>query len=142
VQASQTVSFSVPVRSEDAGEDLDAVFFLDQGPGSAGVFQNSQSLPAATYNDRGRAVTFDWTVPTMPLTTGSGMPITCHLLTLTVAHHHSFDPKHNAVLLKDAKGETTGAAKADAAIINWWLNADPTTPSTLLSCPTQGVVAQ
>jgi hypothetical protein len=130
VQTSQNVAFSVPVRSEDAGEDLRAVFFVDQGPGSPGVFQNSQSIPASTYNDTGRAVTFEWTVPPPP-PPGPG----CHLMTLTVAHRLSFDPTHDDVL--NPKDQD------DAAIVNWWLNADPTTdPSTLVNCPTNGVVAQ
>jgi hypothetical protein len=61
------------------------------------------------------------------------------LLTLTVAHGHSFDPNHNDVLRTDAKG----AAQDDAAIVNWWLSApDPTVPdSMLVKCPTMGVVA-
>jgi uncharacterized protein YqkB len=63
----------------------------------------------------------------------------CHLLTLTVAHLHSFDPKHNAILRTD----TNGDAKADAGIVNWWLSANPTTPDApLVDCPTKGVVAQ
>ncbi|HEY3668570.1 MAG TPA: hypothetical protein VGL19_21370 [Polyangiaceae bacterium] len=131
VHTGEKESFSIPVRSEDAGEDLRAVFFLDQGPGSPGVFQNSQTVPASTFNETGRAVTFDWTVPKLP----AG----CNLLTLTVAHGHSFDPKHNDVLRTDTKG----AARDDAAVVNWWLNApDPGTPdSTLVNCPTMGVVA-
>ncbi|HEX7453271.1 MAG TPA: hypothetical protein VF294_13340, partial [Polyangiaceae bacterium] len=77
VHAGDHVGFSVPVRSEDAGEDLRAVFFIDQGPGSAGIFQNSQRIPASTYSDTTRPVTFPWTVPTLT-------PAGCHLLTLTV----------------------------------------------------------
>lgn len=128
VQTGEKVTFSVPVRSEDAGEDLRAVFFVDQGPGSSGVFQNSQSIPASTYNDTSRPVTFEWTVPPLPLPG-------CHLLTLTVAHRLSFDPTHDDVL--NPKDQD------DAAIVNWWLNVNPTTdPSTLVNCPTKGVVAQ
>jgi len=130
VQTGEKVAFSVPVRSEDAGEDLRAVFFVDQGPGSPGIFQNSQAIPASTYSDTNpRAVTFDWTVPA--LTPG------CHLLTLTVAHRLSFDPKHDDVL--NPKDQD------DAAIVNWWLNASPAPgipDSTLVNCPTKGVVAK
>ena len=128
VHAGDNVAFSVPVRSEDAGEDLRAVFFVDQGPGSAGVFQNSQSIPASTYNDTGRAVTFTWTVPTLA--------VGCHLLTLTVAHRLSFLLKQDDVL--NPKDQD------DAAIVNWWLNANPPTTdtSTLINCPTKGVVAK
>jgi hypothetical protein len=130
VQTGEKVTFSVPVRSEDAGEDLRAVFFVDQGPGSPGIFQNSQSIPASTYNDTSRPVTFEWTVPPSP-PPGPG----CHLMTLTVAHRLSFDPTHDDVL--NPKDQD------DAAIVNWWLNVNPTTdPSTLVNCPTKGVVAQ
>jgi len=134
VHAGDKVSFAVPVRSEDAGEDLRAVFFIDQGPGSLGVFQNSQPVPASTYDDTSpRSVTFDWTVPALP-------SFGCHLMTLTVAHRSSFDTKHDDVL--DSKDHAD-----DAAIVNWWLNApDPsdlvTPDSTLVKCPTQGVVAK
>ena len=133
VHAGDNVAFSVPVRSEDAGEDLRAVFFVDQGPGSAGIFQNSQSIPASTYNDTGRAVTFPWTVPTF---TSPNPTTTCHLLTLTVAHRLSFLAKQDDVL--------NPLKQDDAAIVNWWLNApDPATlDSTLVNCPTKGVVAK
>jgi hypothetical protein len=137
VKAGDNVAFSVPVRSEDAGEDLRAVFFVDQGPGSAGVFQNSQSIPASTYNVTNRAVTFTWTVPNnlTPVGGAAGAGGNCHLLTLTVAHRLSFDPKHDDVL--NPKDQD------DAAIVNWWLNTNPTTDnSTLVDCPTKGVVTK
>jgi len=138
VHTGEKVAFSVPVRSEDAGEDLRAVFFVDQGPGSPGVFQNSQTVPASTYNETGRAVTFDWTVPALSSGNASQTDVqSCHLMTLTVAHGHSFDPKHNDVLRTD----TTGAAKDDAAIVNWWLNLNPKVDSNLVDCRTMGVVA-
>jgi hypothetical protein len=128
VHTGDNVGFSVPVRSEDAGEDLRAVFFLDQGPGSRGVFQNSQRVPASTYSDTTRPVTFPWTVPTL-----AG----CHLMTLTVAHSSSFQADHEDVL------DTQNHAD-DAAIVNWWLNAPApgTLDSTLVDCPTKGAVAK
>ena len=129
VQNGQNVGFSVPVRSEDAGEDLRAVFFVDQGPGSPGIFQNSQIISASTYSDIMRNVTYTWPVPVLT-------PAGCHLLTLTVAHLSSFDPKHDSVL--------QSAKQGDAAIVNWWLNAPATgTPdSTLDNCPTKGAAAK
>jgi hypothetical protein len=133
VHAGDNVGFSVPVRSEDAGEDLRAVFFVDQGPGSAGFFQNSQRIPASTFNDTARDVTLTWTVPVVPVLTPAG----CQVLTLTVAHTSSFQADHEDVL--DTKNHAD-----DAAIVNWWLNApDPgVLDSTLVNCPTKGAVTK
>jgi hypothetical protein len=126
VNTSDQVPISVPVRSEDAGEDLSAHFYVDYGiVGPNGLPQNSQTIAASTYADTTREVTLTWKVPM--LDKGG-----CHLLTLIVAHRTSFLKSDNDIL-DPAKADT------DAAIINWWLNVNATSASTLVDCPTVGV---
>ncbi|MEP7051256.1 MAG: hypothetical protein ABJB12_12930 [Pseudomonadota bacterium] len=120
------IKFSVPLRSEDAGEGLRGVFLVDYNTPSE-LLQNTQELAASTYSDNNlRTVTLDWTVPTLK----SG----CHLMTLIVAHLSSF--KHNPSTVLDPK-----VSEGDAAIINWWMNVglDPSLASTLEDCPTPGI---
>jgi hypothetical protein len=125
VSTADQVPISVPVRSEDAGEDLSAHFYIDRGVVSGGLPQNAQTIAASTYADTTREVTFTWKVPVL-----DAGP--CHLLTLIVAHRSSFLSTDNDVLDKDKAG-------TDAAIINWWVNVNAMTPSTLVNCPTLGI---
>ena len=126
------IPISVPVRSEDAGEDLLAHFYLDYGtlpqPGISLGEQplRVQRIPASTYIDSSRSASYQggWKVKA---TTG------CHLLTLIVAHASSFqrlDQDHLDPI----------RASSDAAIINWWVNVNPTldTIHTLTNCPVSG----
>jgi hypothetical protein len=126
VYTNDKVPISVPVRSEDAGEDLIAHFFIDYGTASPDIALNNQTIPASTYNDTGREVTFEWTVKVAP----PG----CHLLSLVVAHRSSF-------LQMDNDSLDPAKADLDAAIINWWLNVNPSDDmvTTLTDCPTSGL---
>ncbi len=128
VNTNDQVPFSVPVRSEDAGEQLGAHFVVDYGAGSSGLPQNTQTVAASTYADTSREVTWTWKVPVL----SSG----CHLLSLVVAHLTSFEAADNDVLDPDK-------AVKDAAIINWWLNvnAPAESASTLINCPLLGTPA-
>lgn len=119
-------TFSVPVRSEDAGEDLSAVFWEDYGTASPSsrVF-NSQRLTAATYGETGRIVT------SIPFTVGA-TDRGCHTVSLIVAHINSFLPSNTQKL-------DPNKAKSDAAILTWWVNVNPSADAlnTLNDCPTQ-----
>ncbi len=128
VNTNDQVPFAVPVRSEDAGEELSAHFFVDYGAGSPGLPQNTQTVAASTYADTSREVTWTWKVPLLSAN--------CHLLSLVVAHRTSFEPSDNDVLDPDK-------ADKDAAIINWWLNVNVPTASaaTLVNCPLLGIPA-
>ncbi len=131
VNTNDLVKISVPLRSEDAGEQLTGVFLVDYNAGSSGLLQNVQKIAASTYANDQRAVTLDWTVPSLPV---HG----CHLLSLIVAHESSFMLNPSYVLNADA-------ASSDAAIINWWMNVDVdagTPASTLEHCPTAGIPTQ
>ncbi len=125
VNKNDVVKISVPLRSEDNGEELTGVFLVDSG-----LLQNVQTIAASTYANDQRAVTLDWTVPELP-------KHGCHLLSLIVAHKSSFKTNPNYVL-------DTNFANGDAAIINWWMNVDvdPSMASTLENCPTPGTPAQ
>jgi hypothetical protein len=59
------------------------------------------------------------------------------LLTLVVAHETSFNGA-------DQDHLDTSKASDDAAIVNWWVNADPTPENlhTLTNCPVSGQQSQ
>jgi len=127
VNTLDVVKISVPLRSEDAGEWLTGVFWVDSNTGFPGLLQNVQKIPPSTYANDQRAVTLDWIVPRLPR---AG----CHLLSLVVAHDSSFKTNPSYMLNADAENR-------DAAIINWWMNVDVTSGpvSTLENCPTAGI---
>jgi len=125
------VKVSVPVRSEDAGEYLAGRLFLDYqvqpGPGTAGeLLLRPFRIPPSTYDDSSRSADAPWTP--RPLTSPG-----CHLLTLIVAHESTF-------IGADQNRLDPAKAGDDAAIINWWVNVDPTTDliHTLVNCPVSG----
>ena len=114
--------FTVEVQSEDAGEELRAVFFLDyQLPGEDSL--GAKSIPASTY-DKTRNITFDW----FPKASDAG----CHFLSLVVAHRDSF------LIAEDEDHLNPKAAEEDAAIVTWTVNIDPKDAgNTLPNCPSR-----
>lgn len=118
-----TTKFTVQVRSEDAGEDLRALFFLDyQLPTQRKLV--SKVIPASTYDNTGRNFQADY-VPVPKTDKG------CHFLSLVVAHTSSFlntidddrlDPRY---------------ANDDAAIATWTINVDPPSDGSLQDCPSR-----
>ena len=118
--------FSVTVQSEDAGEELRAVLFIDyQLPGERSL--GAKSIPASTYDKTGRNINFDWS----PKASDAG----CHFLSLVVAHRDSFLIAENEDQLIPTKAEE------DAAIITWTVNIDPVDASnTLPNCPSRTTV--
>lgn len=118
-------TFTVPVRSEDAGEDLNAVFFLDYGSASPQPL-NIQTVSASTFNDTGRSISWSWTVGTQYSH--------CHTISLVVAHRSSFQ-------LHDSTQLIATKAKLDAAIVTWWVNINPPSDAqySLVNCPTPQV---
>ncbi|HEX3851000.1 MAG TPA: hypothetical protein VHW01_08540 [Polyangiaceae bacterium] len=131
VKSGQIVPLTVPVRSEDAGEDLTAIFFLDYGtPNSFPI--NQQTISASTYNGPDRDINTSWTVVLRdPCSAGQQCPPqACHTLTLVVAHRSSFQ-NSDATLLDPGK------AKTDASFVQWWVNANAPddAQTTLTDCP-------
>lgn len=141
VDASQgrnpTVNFSVQVRSEDAGEPLRAVFFLDYqmksrtDPPQLGEFNlATKTIPASTYDNVGRFFSFPWLPTSSPKVSG------CHYLTLIVAHRSSFQEESEVHL--DPR-----FADDDAALVTWTVNVltSPANETTLASCPAREIPA-
>ncbi|MET0791101.1 MAG: hypothetical protein ABW061_06225 [Polyangiaceae bacterium] len=121
---SPAVNFSIPVRSEDAGEPLAAYTFTDYGT-SQERFYNGQNVAASTYDQKSRNIVISWT---------PGVSPGCHIFTLVVAHRSSFQSA-DAVHLDPAK------AGDDAALVSWWANINPTDNdvNTLKDCPRAGL---
>jgi hypothetical protein len=117
------ITFTIPVRSEDAGEDLSAVSFIDYGTGRSERPYLPKSFPASTYDDQSREIEFTW-LPTTTSTDG------CHVFTIIVAHRSSFKPQDTNHLIPERAGD-------DAAIVSWWTNINPPNNSfnTLSNCP-------
>ena len=117
--------FSIQVRSEDAGEELRAIFWLDyQFPGEDSLV--GIKIPASTYDDPGRNIRFDW-YP-IPGKYSAG----CHFLSLVVAHRNSFylETQEDHLIPKEAE--------VDAAIVTWTVNLDPVgAENTLANCPSK-----
>ena len=123
-------TLTVQVRSEDAGEPLRAVLFLDYQvmenldpnnfqPGEKTLI--SLTIPASTYSNTGRVFEYPW----LPSTTSG-----CHFLSLIVAHHNSFLQSSDEVHLNPR------FANDDAAIVTWTVNVNPPDDGSLPNCPT------
>jgi len=115
-------NFSVPFRSEDAGEELRALFFIDyEMPGEDRL--NSQKIPPSTYDNESR----EWKYPWIPSTTPG-----CHYLTLVMAHRSTFQDADEDELIP-------ALAADDAAMVTWVVSVNPKDPasSTLENCPTK-----
>jgi hypothetical protein len=118
-----TIPFSIPVTSEDAGDPLWGVLLLDYaGDGTPIDFASGWPGPASTLNDKERVVSVSWIVrPLMAITAG------CHLLTLRVTHSSNL-VKDQLVLVKD---------KDDLAEAYWFVNVNvtPENANSLADCP-------
>lgn len=114
------LDLSVPVRSEDAGDNLLAVLFFDYG---VGCDQRAfVELPARTF-DVARTIKATFSYASLAQTG-------CHTLTLVVFH------KSN---LTFSPGGCFGSADpGDVALATWWVNVDPETPGVLEGCPAPG----
>ncbi len=124
---STAVRFNVPIQSEDAGEYLRALFFLDYGtPGESKLL--GQTIPPSTYDNTGRSATLPW----VPTRVSAG----CHFVTLVVAHTSSFQTNDDDHL-------DTAKADEDAALVTWTVNVDPTdNVNTLPNCPSSVATVQ
>lgn len=123
--------FNVGVRSEDAGEPLRAVFFLDYQmranlPQQAGEkLLVSKTIPASTYDNPGRVVQYEW-----PSAASDG----CHFMSLIVAHRSTFLEENDEAHLDPDKADD------DAAIVTWTVNMNPPEDGALLNCPSNDTI--
>ena len=114
--------FNVPFRSEDGGEDLSGVFFLDYQVSPGEKYQGSLNLTASTFDNTDRAAIYFW----KPVGVTQG----CHYMSLVLAHRSSF-LDGDAIHLDKTLGDK------DAAIVTWVVNfrPDPGQEHTLVDCP-------
>ncbi len=116
-RAGDTLAFSVPVSSEDAGEGLNAFLFRDYL--SDVIYLASGTLEPSTLEDTQRLpLQFSWRV--------TGVPAGCHRLTLRIGHVSSLRTPSFPV-----------SKPADLAEAYWWMNldVDPALGNTLVKCP-------
>lgn len=119
------VEFRVPLRSDDQGEWLLWVLYVDRTFNELPVFR--ADVPPSTLDDKDRYVEATWKADA---TYSKG----CHTLSIVIAHQSSWN-RDNLVWpeLLDA---------SDAAVGTWWVNLDPGLgdPYTLVRCPNRGEV--
>lgn len=121
-EMSAGITISVPVRSEDAGESLWGVLFVDYGLEKQ-EFWDDQEIPPGSFDELDRSYDTSFQAGTR-VTPG------CHTLTAFITHKSNFDSKENVIV---------DSSNFDVASVTWWMNvkpANPATPGTLEGCPT------
>lgn len=115
----EVIKFSVPVESEDAGEELSCLVLLDYQGGTDYAYSSGTVLPASTLEKGQRLITLEYRVPTVD----AG----CHRLTLRVTHV----PNVNLAAFP------TVFEKRDLAEAYWWVNigVDAASANMLKDCP-------
>ena len=115
-QSGTTLHFTIPVASEDAGDGLIALLFVDYSGGAA-TRAAARVLDPSTLDDLTRVVGLDWLVVSSP---------GCHLLTLRVTHNRNIDTTSSPLLQNPA----------DLAEAYWWAVVDPDPSVGMVDCPT------
>lgn len=119
VDGAGSVDFSIPVRSEDVGEDISFALHRNYALGTAEssrIFGN-ESLPPSHLNDDSRVVSFLAFLPA---------PEPCYQLTLVVCHDPNFFP---------SSGLCDPNRLDDTAIATWWAVTDEALEAGLEGCP-------
>lgn len=119
VQPSTPINLTVPFRSEDLGENLEALVFFDRYPGREAGSPESISVGPGTL-DQERPLVMQVVSPDT---------LGCHTMTLVLTHRHN----------------TQGAKILDseqAATVTWWLlvvdSGDTNAQVSVSDCPTEG----
>ncbi len=112
------VPFNIPVRSEDAGDELMALFYLSFGQEDQTPQYRITEEPASTFDDANRVISLEWDYHQMDRG--------CHQLTLVVTHRANFDLE-----------KWLPTDPADVALATWWVNVDddPAQPNRFSDCP-------
>lgn len=118
----EPLTISVPVRSEDAGDNLYGVLYQDYDF-ARGRALRIDEVPASTFEDASRSITVDWDY--------SGLSDGCYQLALLAVHRTDFDVETS---------RPRDSADVQYALATWWVNLQtPGAPAPLLtSCPGPG----
>ncbi|HEX2881234.1 MAG TPA: hypothetical protein VHO25_17015 [Polyangiaceae bacterium] len=131
LQAGLAQEFSVPFRSVDVGENLEANVYLDRDPGQPGSWRTTQAVPASqgAWEEDRPPVVFKFR-PTSSLDAPG-----CHTLTFILAHESQWD----FVDLEEATPVRLPVDDTRAATVTWWLEiAGDNTSDPARECPRQG----
>lgn len=119
------LTFTIPFRSEDRGDGVQAALHLDYNTLSAqATFTKAQtSVDASTFDDLTRVLSLRWPLPPNEPSPG------CHTLTVLASHQSTFDDNEFRPHIVRAQN--------DRAVAVWWVNFDPPEddPYTLRDCP-------
>jgi hypothetical protein len=109
----------VPVRSEDAGDPLQGVLWVDYGEPSGELFDENQ-IPASSFDDLERAYSTTWNWDAR-VTRRCG-----HTLTLLLMHRSNYDDDDNI---------PNGNVPWDVASVSWQMNVYPEDDLVIQVCP-------
>jgi hypothetical protein len=120
--AAAQVEFDVPVRSEDAGDELWVGVYFDYGT-SKQLLHTDTDVSASTLDDPERSIKFQ--LRATPL-------VGCHTLTLLVTHR-----ANTFRLPSGERAPDLQKAAGDLGVATWFLNFQPneSEPTTLPLCP-------
>ena len=116
------IPITVPVRSEDAGEPLTGLLYVDYGLEKQ-WFWDQDPIPPGSFDELDRSYNTTFQLDSR-VTPG------CHTLTVFITHESNFDGEKDIII---------DSRNFDVASVTWWMNvmpADPTAPGTLEGCPT------
>jgi hypothetical protein len=114
VSSGEFFDISVNVSSEDDGDDLVALLFLNYLVGTQrNTGFNLTSVKAGTLSEE-RHISMTWRIPEWP------SPGTCEQLSLVVSHFSNFD---NGLPINDS----------DVGVVTWWLDINDS-KSTISEC--------
>jgi hypothetical protein len=112
----EEIVFTVPFRSDDAGEDLRAFFVLDIGPTQDADFSQIKADPLVPADPRPFADQADRQPLEGRWKLNVGVrPSGCHTMTMVLSHATNFDTAYHTV------------EPLDEARVTWWLDLQPVT---------------
>jgi hypothetical protein len=130
----QSFTFTIPVRSEDSGDNLAGVMNVNYKTPTE-TFFGYQTLPASTLDDTNRKFSFS-SFFNLRCDNGNGgdEPGCCARLTLVVTHESNISTEGGLIQPDPV------LSKGDLAIATWWLAVDAPegNPSRIDDCPLLG----
>jgi hypothetical protein len=123
-------NFTVPFRSNDAGEFLQALFFLDFNTSSED-FVTFQNVPPSTLDDPNRSVTLQWTFDETCTNDEVEDVACCRQFSMHLVHVSSVEQNTGTPRPDEVK------SSGDLASVVWWMavEAEGQSPHLLGRCP-------